>query len=78
MPTVLRVGSYRFFFYSADANEPPHIHVGRDENVAKFWIDPVRLVSSGGFRRAELRDIERLVGDNVQTLLEGWRGFFDG
>jgi hypothetical protein len=60
MPTVLRVGSYRFFFYSADANEPPHVHIERDDNVAKFWIDPARLVASGGFRRAELREISAL------------------
>ena len=76
MPTVLRVGSYRFFFYSADAEEPPHIHVERDDNVAKFWIDPVRLVKSGGFRRSELREIERMVAENAKYLLEAWDGFF--
>ena len=77
MPTVLRVGSFRFFFYSADDDEPPHVHVERDNNVAKFWIIPVRLVRSGGFRRPELREIERLVGENAPLLLEAWRGFFD-
>ena len=78
MPTVLRLGPYRFFFYSADGDEPPHVHVERDESVAKFWIDPVRLDSSGGFRRAELRDIERLVSANQAALLEAWHGFFAG
>lgn len=43
MPTILRVGPYRFFFYSGDGREPPHIHVERDSGVAKFWLDPVRL-----------------------------------
>jgi len=76
MPTVLRVGAYRFFFYSADAGEPPHIHVGRDDNVAKFWLDPLRLVTSGRFPRPELRYIERLVAENKETLLEAWRGYF--
>jgi len=42
MPTVLRAGPYRFFFYSSDAAEPPHVHVERDENTAKFWLSPVR------------------------------------
>ena len=42
MPTVLRVGPYRFFFYSGDGGEPPHIHVERDQYVAKVWLDPVR------------------------------------
>lgn len=54
MPTVLRRGPYRFFLYSGDRAEPPHVHVERDENLAKFWLDPVRLHESGGFRGAEL------------------------
>lgn len=36
MPTVLRIGPYRFFFYSGDGGEPPHIHVERDDAIAKF------------------------------------------
>ena len=76
MPTILRVGPYRFFFYSADGDEPPHVHVERDDSVAKFWIDPVRLDTSGGYRRAELRDIERLVAEHRRELMEAWHGFF--
>lgn len=76
MPTVLRVGPYRFYFYSADGDEPPHMHVERDDNVAKFWIDPVRLAASGGFRRSELREIERIINENQAAILEAWDGFF--
>ena len=57
MPTVLRDGPYRFFFYAGDRNEPLHVHVERDENVAKYWLDPVRLHSSGGFGRDEINRI---------------------
>lgn len=64
MPTVLRVGPYRLFFYSADGNEPPHIHIERDTCIAKLWLDPVRLATSGGFRRPEIREIERIVTAN--------------
>ena len=71
MATVLRIGSHRFFFYAADRDEPPHIHVERDDHVAKFWIDPVRLVRSGGFLRSERSMIERFVHDHGQELLEG-------
>jgi hypothetical protein len=76
MPTVLRVGAYRFFFYSADADEPAHIHVAREDNVAKFWLSPVRLVTSADTVGAELRDIERLVSESEPILLEAWRGTF--
>jgi hypothetical protein len=76
MPMVLGVGAHRFFFYSVDADEPPHIHDARDDNVAEFWLHPVRLVTSGRLRRPELRGIERLVRDNKEMLLEAWRGYF--
>ena len=49
MPTVLRVGRYRFYFYSNEGLEPPHIHVKAGEDEAKFWLDPVGLVANYGF-----------------------------
>ena len=76
MPTVHRDGPYRFFFYSADQNEPVHIHVERDACRAKFWLDPVRLARSGGFAAAELRAVERLVVANQQLLLGKWNEYF--
>ncbi len=41
MPTVLRHGPYRFFFYAGDRDEPPHVHIERDSKIAKLWLDPV-------------------------------------
>lgn len=76
MPTVHRDGPYRFFFYSADRNEPVHVHVERDASRAKFWLDPVRLARSGGFAAAELREVERLVVANQQLLLGKWNEYF--
>jgi len=76
MPTVLRVGPYRFFFYSGDGNEPAHVHVEHDANAAKFWLAPVRLARSRGVGRAELRDINRLVNEHAQELLEAWNDYF--
>ena len=78
MPTVLRHGPYRFFFYAGDGGEPPHIHVERDKNTAKFWLDPVRLQNSGGFGRTELNRIQRLVEDNGEDLLRSWNDYFNG
>lgn len=76
MPTVARVGPYRFFFYACDRDEPRHIHIERDEKVAKFWLDPVRLQNSGGFSRMELRRIRVVVEDNRSHLTEAWNGYF--
>lgn len=78
MPTVLRHGPYRFFFYASDRDEPSHIHVERDDNVAMLWLDPVRLQSSGGYSRVEIGYIERLVMENQRKLLEEWNEYFRG
>ncbi|MCG6959281.1 DUF4160 domain-containing protein [bacterium BMS3Abin03] len=78
MPTVLRSGPYRFFFYSGDKDEPPHIHVERDDNVAKFWLDPVRIQNSGGFNRKEINEILKLVQENGKLLESSWNEYFNG
>jgi hypothetical protein len=78
MPTVLRSGPYRLFFYAGDRDEPPHVYIERDDKTAEFWLDPVRLQNSGGFGRAELRDLQRLVEEHREALLEAWTDFFHG
>ncbi|MFA4827969.1 MAG: DUF4160 domain-containing protein [Thermodesulfovibrionales bacterium] len=76
MPTVLRVGPYRFFFYAGDRDEPQHIHVERDDKIAKFWLDPVRLQSSGGFSRIEISRIHKVINENHSKLLGAWNEYF--
>ena len=78
MPTILRSGPYRLFFYASDWDEPPHVHIERDERKAKYWLDPVRLQLNQGFRPIELREIEKLVDQRQAELLEGWRAYFKG
>ena len=78
MPTALRIGLYRFFFYASDRAEPPHIHVERDANKAKFWLDPVRLQNSGGFSRQEINRIQSLVEQNRDHFLRRWNEYFNG
>ena len=77
MPTSLRVGPYRFFFYAGDRNEPAHTHLQRDAAEAKFWLAPARLAWNRGFSAAELRRIERLAEENEDRLLEIWNEYFD-
>ena len=73
MPTILRDGPYRVYFYSHDLNEPAHVHVDRDDRSAKFWLDPISLASNLGFKPKELRVIEKLLAENEGVLLNGWR-----
>ena len=76
MPTVLTIGPYRFFFYAGDRDEPEHIHVERDDKIAKFWLNPVRLQNSGGFNRLEISKIHKIINENHSELLEAWHEYF--
>ena len=76
MPTVFRSGPNRFFYYSGDQDEPLHIHVEREDNIAKFWLEPVRLQKSGGFNREEITKIQRIIIENREILIESWHEFF--
>lgn len=77
MPTILVEGSYSFIFFSSDRGEPPHIHVERDKQIAKFWLAPVTLAKNRGFASHELNEITRLVIKYEKTLLEAWHEYFD-
>jgi hypothetical protein len=72
MPTVLRVGRYRFYFFSNENNEPPHIHVKAESDQVKFWLDPIRLAANYGFRAHELNEIEKIIQEHQAELLESW------
>jgi hypothetical protein len=76
VPTALRTGPYRFYFYSHEPNEPPHVHVDRDDLSAKFWLVPVALARNFGFSAKELARVESLVEENRDMLLEAWNGHF--
>lgn len=77
MPTIRRQGPYRFFFYASDRREPLHVHVERDWQSAKFWLQPVRLQRSGGFGSREIRRIMRIVTENEILFTEAWNEYFD-
>ena len=76
MPTVLRTGPYRFYFYSHEPNEPPHVHVDRDDLSAKFWLEPVALARNFGFNERELTMLQRIVNSRHDEFLEAWNGYF--
>jgi hypothetical protein len=76
MPTILRSGPYRIYFVSHDLSEPPHVHVDRNDQSAKFWLAPVALARNLGFNAVELQRVQRLVVENEARLLEAWNEYF--
>lgn len=76
MPTVLRIGAFRFYFYSHEPNEPPHVHVDRAEATIKIWLEPVAVAKSRGFRAPEINAILAMVAAHREALLEAWHEYF--
>lgn len=76
MPTILLTQGFRFFFFSQEGNEPPHIHVEHGDKVAKYWLNPVGLSSSTDFRSHELKKVRMLVIENRHLFLEKWNEYF--
>ena len=75
MPTILIEG-YHFRFYSSDISEPPHVHVIRDDNVAKVWLQPIAIEYNYGYNRPTLNRILKLTRQNQTRLLEAWNAYF--
>lgn len=76
MPTVLRRGGHRFYFYSHEPNEPPHVHVDKAGASVKIWLDPIAVARNSGFSPRELTEVLRMVRQDRPTLLEAWHEFF--
>ena len=72
MPVVLRIKGYKFWFYQADLDEPPHVHIGKDGREAKYWIDPISMARSGRFRDHELNQIETILAKYRDRILAVW------
>ena len=76
MPKVLETHGFRFFFFSGEGQEPPHVHVEHADKVAKYWLQPVELASSEGFRAHELSKLRMLVIEHRNLFLEKWHDHF--
>ncbi len=73
MPTIPGIpGPYRFFIYSFDCNEPMHVHVQRDNDTCKFWLEPLSLASSHGFGAVELNRIRKAIRSNLTVIKDAW------
>ncbi len=72
MPTVLRIRGFKFFFFSQEGNEPPHVHVAKGDGEAKIWLNPVKLAYNEGFKKQELSAIIVMVERHEAELLRAW------
>jgi Domain of unknown function (DUF4160) len=72
MPTLLRIRGFKVFFFSEEGSEPVHVHVRRGDGVAKFWLEPVKLVFNDGFKKQELLAIVKILEKHEKELIRKW------
>ena len=72
MPTVLREGPYRFFFYSRDCSEPLHVHVETSDGSCKVWVASLETVQAIGLSNKEINEIVDLVEKHRETIEIKW------
>jgi len=77
MPTILRIAGYRFYFYSHEPNEPPHVHVDKAGSTIKVWLENLEVAKSRGFRNKERAAILARVEEHREAMLEAWHEYFD-
>lgn len=76
MPTVMRIGAFRFYFYSHEPGEAPHIHIDKGEATIKVWLGSLEVARSRGFRAHEINGIVAMVAEHQAALTEAWHEYF--
>ena len=73
MPTILIKKGFRFFFYTNEGNEPPHIHVIGKGGEAKIWLNPIEIAHVYNLAFMERRQILIITEENVNLFMDAWR-----
>jgi Domain of unknown function (DUF4160) len=71
---------YRFHFFSNEGSplEPCHIHVQKNENRAKYWLEPlVSLEHNSGFTSKELKEFRAIILENEDLIKDKWNEYFN-
>ncbi|PIR23272.1 MAG: hypothetical protein COV44_03585 [Deltaproteobacteria bacterium CG11_big_fil_rev_8_21_14_0_20_45_16] len=77
MPTILRKNGFRFFFYSREGAEPPHIHVIGRGGEMKIWLDPIEIAAVYRLVAKDQREVLRITKENVRLLLNSWKDWHE-
>lgn len=76
MPTLLIFEGFRFFFFSGDRNEPPHVHVKKGAGDGKIWLEPVTIEYLFDFKVKEEKRILEIVHLHKEEFLRKWYEYF--
>lgn len=76
VPTLLFIEGFRFYFFSNERQEPPHVHVRKGDSIAKVWLRPVDLAFARSFNRTELTRIRDLTLEHQAFFVERGGEYF--
>lgn len=72
-PKFLDQNGFTFSIFSNEENRI-HVHVFKDDNEAKFWLEPdVELAHNNGFKANEIKQITTIVNNNEKEFKEKYR-----
>ncbi len=78
MPKIYEQNGYRFFFYSAEGNEPCHVHVKKGEGDGKIWLEPeLREEYLVDFKSQEKKQIRQIVQEQRDYFIRRWYEYFE-
>ena len=52
------------------------MHVERDDQEAKFWLDPLEIARTGGMSQRDINYVLRIIEEQRLYFLERWDEFF--
>ncbi|MSP44084.1 MAG: DUF4160 domain-containing protein [Alphaproteobacteria bacterium] len=76
MPTIFYWRGHRFYYFSNEGFEPPHVHIDKDHKTVKFWLDPVAVARNIGFSVQEITRLTRKISEEQSNLLKVWHEHF--
>jgi hypothetical protein len=68
LPTILRRNGFRFFFYSGEGAEPPHVHVVGRGGEMKVWLEPIEVARTFGLSAKDQRDVLNIISENGKKI----------
>jgi hypothetical protein len=76
MAELHRENGFMFYIWSDDHPHPAHVHVDKGDGASDLDITAGKVVWQKGFKKQEIRHIERIFKENSEKILAGWREHF--
>lgn len=78
MPKVIDIRGYKIFFYSNENNEPPHVHISKNQHSSsKIWLEPLKIEHNNAkIPKNDLAKILYWLEDNHEKVLSAWYEHF--